>query len=79
MDYNLPLLVETQNGYESLKKEFFSGEEELNIIRGSIFERRDDILALGKKKGMNENYLELPFILTSKTKMYYEHLNLTDL
>ena len=79
VDYNLPLLVETQNGYESLKKEFFSGEEELNIIRGSIFERRDDILALGKKKGMNENYLELPFILTSKTKMYYEHLNLTDL
>ena len=79
VDYNLPLLTATQNGYESLKKEFFSGEEELNIIRGSIFERRDDILALGKKKGMNENYLELPFILTSKTKMYYEDLNLTGL
>lgn len=79
VDYNLPLLTKTQNGYESLKKEFFSGEEELNIIRGSIFERRDDILALGKKKGMNENYLELPFILTSETKMYYEDLNLTDL
>lgn len=79
VDYNLPLLTKTQNGYESLKKEFFSGEEELNIIRGSIFERRDDILALGKKKGMNKNYLELPLILTSETKMYYEDLNLTDL
>lgn len=79
VDYNLPLLTATQNGYESLKKEFFSGEEELNIIRGSIFERRDDILALGKKKGMNKNYLELPFILTSEWEMYYEDLNLTDL
>lgn len=77
--YNLPLLSKTQNGYESLGKEFLKGEEELNIIRGSIFERRDDILALGKKKGMNENYLELPFIITSDTKMYYEDLNLTDL
>ena len=79
IDYNLSLLTESQNGYESLKKEFFKDGEELNIIRGSIFERRDDILALGKKKGMNENYLELPFILTSETKMYYEDLNLTDL
>lgn len=79
IDYNLPLLTESQNGYESLKKEFFKDGEELNIIRGSIFERRDDILALGKRKGMNENYLELPFILTSETKMYYEDLNLTDL
>ena len=75
VDYNLPLLSKSQNGYESLKKEFFSGEEELNIIRGSIFERRDDILALGKKKGMNKNYLELPFILNSDEKMYYEDLN----
>lgn len=79
VDYNLPLLTETQNGYESLKKEFFKDGEELNIIRGSIFERRDDILALGKKKGMNKNYLELPFILTSEWEMYYEDLNLTDL
>lgn len=79
IDYNLPLLTESQNGYESLKKEFFKDGEELNIIRGSIFERRDDILALGKRKGMNENYLELPFILTSEWEMYYEDLNLTDL
>lgn len=79
VDYNLPLLTETQNGYESLRKEFFKGEEEFNIIRGSIFERRDDILALGKKKGMSENYLELPFILTSDTKMYYEDLNIKDI
>lgn len=76
VNYNLPILTETQNGYESLRKEFFSGEEELNIIRGSIFERRDDILALGNRKGLFENYLELPQILTSDTKMYYEDLNL---
>lgn len=76
VDYNLPLLSKTQNGYESLRKEFFKGDEELNIIRGSVFERRDDILALGNKKGMNKNYLELPLILTSDTKMYYEDLNI---